>query len=64
MLKENNNNIIYSTIILPELPSYYFGEYREFSDLIKNILICVLNCFILIVCEDERRSYGFGTTWG
>ncbi len=42
MRKENNNNIIYSTILLPEIPSCDLWRVRKLSDTIENILICVL----------------------
>ncbi len=42
------------TILMSLLPLRKTITFRKLLDFIKNILICV---------PDERRSYGFGTTW-
>ncbi len=59
MRKESNNNIIFSTTLLPEfcLLNINNTHYVDYALRIhqKHLNLC---------SEDERRSYGFGTTWG
>ncbi len=74
MCKENNNNIIYSAVLLPKLPSSAilvsnpegnqpvrdFAEHNQRS--LRLVALRFHQKYLNLCSDDKRRFYWFGTT--